>query len=287
MLMGYVAPKKSPRTAGRGTRKQPYEKRKGRGRKYKSAVNSKVEEKQVASLKEVSEITLKRLHVLGNQRFGSSPFREHFDRWLMDLKEVLAEFELNPNVKADDQFIDERTQLISNIESELERRRGEEAALEEVTKSLSISKNLIEQIKEEYAIKAGEIGRRKRSETRRLYKDIDGLRKELDSIGRMKTGFFRGISKKDRERKETLVLQELNSRQRELELVILEFTQAQERLREGYETKRKPVIEQVKDCQKKTETLESDSSLEERWFVCESLVDAVNTFLQRKTLRLP
>ena len=42
-------------------------------------------------------------------------------------------------------------------------------------------------------------------------------------IIRMKTGFFRGISKKKREQKEIEITQELNDRQSELELVMLGF----------------------------------------------------------------
>lgn len=67
---------------------------------------------------------------------------------------------------------------------------------------------------------------------------------------------------------------------------MMEFSEAKEKLREEFERKRKPVVEQVKECQKKTETVETDSSLEDRWFACEALIDAVNTFLQRKTLKL-
>jgi len=282
--MGYLPPKKSHQTSGRGSRKLPYDKRKGRGRKYRLLVNSKMEEKQVASLKEISVKTFNRLHILGNQRFGSSPFREHFDRWLVNLKDALSEFELNPNVGADDQFIEEREQIISNIESELERRRREETALEEAVRSLSNSKNHLEQVKQEYATKASQIAARKRSEIRRLYRNIDDFREELDSIVRMKAGFFRGISKKDREQKEAEAIQKLNIKQNELELAMLEFAEAKERLRDEYEIKKKPVIEQVKDCQKKTENLETDSSLEERWFACEALIDAVNTLLQRKNM---
>jgi hypothetical protein len=44
-----------------------------------------VEEKQTASEREVSEVILKRLHTLGIQKFGSSPFSDHFDRWLPTL----------------------------------------------------------------------------------------------------------------------------------------------------------------------------------------------------------
>ena len=284
--MGYLPRTKSPRASGRGSRKPPHEKGKDRGRKHRSAGNSKVEEKQVATLKEVSDKTLKRLHILGNQRFGSSPFREHFDRWLVNLTDVLSEFESNPNISMDAQFVKDRSQILANVEFELEKRRREETSLEEAVKSLSNSKNLLEQIKEEYATQSSEIGARKRREIKRLYKNIDNLREELDNVIRMKTGLFRGISKREREQKETEAIQELNNRQRELELAMLTFTEAKERLRDEYERKRKPIIEQVKDRQKKTENLETDSSLENRWFACEALIDAVNSLLQRKTLQL-
>ena len=119
-----------------------------------------------------------------------------------------------------------------------------------------------------------------------MYNNIDSLREELDNIVRIKTGLFRGISKKDREQKEIETTQELNTEQRELELAMLDFTEIQERLRDEYERKRQPVIEQIRDCQKKIEILETDGSREDRWFACEALVDSVNALLQRKTLQL-
>ena len=166
---------KSPRASGRGSIKAPYEKGKGK-KKRRAAYNSKVDEKHVASMSEVSDKTLTRLHILGNQRFGSSPFREHFERWLLNLTEVLSEFESNPNISPDDQFVTERSQILSNVDCELEQRRREENSLEETLKSLTSSKFLLGLIKQEYATKAGEIGGRKRSEIRRLYKNIEILR---------------------------------------------------------------------------------------------------------------
>ena len=44
----------------------------------------------------------------------------------------------------------------------------------------------------------------------------------------MKTGFFQGISRKDREQKEIAIADELSDMQRELELVMLDFN-AQEK----------------------------------------------------------
>jgi len=98
----------------------------------------------------------------------------------------------------------------------------------------------------------------------------------------MKTGLFHGISKKDREQKEMAIAQELNNRQTELELVMLDFNAKRKELQGEYDRKKEPVIDQIKKLHKKMQSLEMDGSLEERWFACETLIDALNTFLQRK-----
>jgi hypothetical protein len=233
--MGYRPRMKSPRASGRGNGTPRHEKAKVKGPKHRSVRSSMLEENHVAAAEEVVEKTLQRLRTLGSQRFGSSPFSEHFDRWLMNLTDVLSEFESSPNISADDQFVKERSRILSNVELELEERRREEASLDESIKSLSDSKSLLERIREEYATRAREIEGRKNSEIKRLYSNIDSLRGELDDIVRMKTGLFRGISKKDREQKETETTRGVNTGQRELELAMLDFTVVQERLRDEYE----------------------------------------------------
>jgi len=263
-----------------------YGKDKDERRKRITVGKSTREEKHVATMKEAADKTFKRIRNLGSQRFGSSPYSEHFDRWLMNLTDVLSEFESNPNISPDEQFVKERSQILSTVKIELEVTRRKEASLEEAVKSLSNSKKLLNGIKEEYATRTREIKRQKNSEIKRLNNNIDSLRKELEYIIRMKTGLFRGISKKAREQKEIETTQELNTAQKELELTMLEFNEAQEKLRDEYETKRQPVIEQIRERQKKIENLETDVSLEERWIACEALVDTVNALLQRKTIQL-
>jgi hypothetical protein len=283
--MGYQQ-RKSSRASGRGYARAPHEKAKTKGRKHRSISRSMLEENHAATAEEVMDRTLKRLRTLGSQKFASSPYSEHFSRWQTDLAYVLSEFESSPTISTDDQFAKERSQILSNVELKLEERRREETALEETARSLSDSKILLERIKEEYATRVKEIERRKHSEIKHLYSNIDSLRGELDDIVRMKTGLFRGISKKAREQKETETTQRVNTGQRELELAILDFTVAQEKLRDEYERKRQPIIKQIRDRQKKIENLETDGSLEDKWFACEALVDAVNALLQRKTLQL-
>lgn len=284
--MGYRPQVRSRRSAGRGSQKSPRDKAKAKRQRHHSRGRYLLEETPVPTREGVVEKTLGKLRILGNQKFAVSPFSQYFDDWLVNLREVLSEFESSPNINADDQFVKERSQIVSNVEFKLEERRRKEASLEESIKNLSNSKNLLERIKEEYATRAREIERRKNSEIKHLYSNIDSLRGELDDIVRMKTGLFRGISKKAREQKETETTQRVNTGQRELELAILDFTVAQEKLRDEYERKRQPIIKQIRDRQKKIENLETDGSLEDRWFACEALVDAVNALLQRKTLQL-
>lgn len=284
--MGYRQRMKSPRASGRGYGTPRHEKAKAKGPKHRSVRSSMLEENHVATAEEVVDRTLKRLRTLGSQKFASSPYSEHFSRWLMNLTDVLSEFESSPTISTDDQFVKERSQILSVVELELEERRREETALEESIRSLSNSKNLLERIEEEYATKAREIEGRKNSEIKRLRNNIDSLRGELDDIDRMKTGLFRTISKKAKAQKETETTQRLNTAQRELALAVQNFTAEQERLRDEYERKRQPVIEQIRDHQKEIEHIETDGSLEDRRLACETLVNAVNALLQRKTSSL-
>jgi hypothetical protein len=280
--MGSKPPKKSIRNSSRG-----YNPRYGRDkvRTRRPEDNAKPEEKHVATLKEVSDITLKQLHILGSQKFGSSPFSEHFDRWLTNLTDVLLEFESNPNVSPDEEFVNERSQILSVVKVELEERRRKEASIDEADQNLSSNKKLLVRINSDYASKMREIKNQKNREMKRLNKNIERIKEKLDYVIRMKTGFFRGVSKKDREQREEETTQELNDEQTKLELAMLGFTEAQERLRGDYEGKKQPVIEHVREWQKKIEVLETDGSQEDRWFACEALIDAVNAFLQRKTLK--
>jgi hypothetical protein len=66
---------------------------------------------------------------------------------------------------------------------------------------------------------------------------------------------------------------------------MLDFGAQKKQLQDTFEEKRQPVLEQVKAFQKKIGDLESDGSLEERWFACEALIDSVNSFLQRKAAK--
>jgi hypothetical protein len=284
--MAYQPRIRSPRRSGQGYRTLRHEKAKAKRQKHRSIRNSTLQENHVATAEEVVDGTLKRLVNLGSQIFASSPYSEHFNRWIRNLKDVLSEFESNPTISSDDQFIKERSEILSNVELNLEERRRKEASLEESIQNLSDNKILLEQIEKEYVTTGREIQRRKNNEIKRLYGIIDNLRGELDTIVKMKTGIFRGMSKKIKAQKETEASQRLNTAQKELELTLLNFTAERERLRDEHEKRKQPIVENIRHQQKHIENLEVDASLEDRKTACDALVNAINALFQRKTQKL-
>ncbi len=160
--------------------------------------------------------------------------------------------------------------------------RHKEATVEQEIKNLSYCKSLLKHINIEYATAVNKVAGKRNSEIKRLNREIERLKQEQDQVIRLKTGFFHGISKKKREQKELAVAQELSDKQTELEVVVLNFKAEQKKLQEQYDHKKEPVLEETKRFQKSIRSMETDGSLEERWFACEALIDAVNGFLQRK-----
>jgi hypothetical protein len=282
-VMGYQPHAKSPRRPNHEYKKPLREKGKDRKRIQRRVAKQRLEEKPTATEKEISEGTLKRLHTLGNQKFGSSPFSQHYDRWLTDVTIILSEFESYPNIIVDDQYVRESSQTLSIIKQQLEDRRLKEDSLEREIRNLSDSTKSLEQINTEYVTTTRAIKTLKNREVKKLCRMVETLEKEQKKVIQMKTGFFRGISRKDREQKEIETEQQLDTKQRELELVELDFNARQKKLREEYERKREPVLEKIKKSKKLFQYLETDGSLEERWFACEALVDSVITFMERKS----
>jgi len=258
-------------------------KAKEKGQKRESGRSYVLEEDHVQTSEEVVDRTLKRLRNLGNQVFALSPFSEHFGRWLVDLRVVLSEFESSPILSVDDQFLNERSQILSNVELELEKRRSEEASCDEAIKSLSANRILVEKIEEECTSKTRSVERKKEVEVKRLSSNVAGVREELDRIARMKTGIFRGLSKKAKAKKETEATERLSLAQEELASAEQNFAAEQEKLRDEYEKRKQPIIEQIRVEEKEVENQDVDGSLEIRQATCEALVNAVNALAERKS----
>jgi hypothetical protein len=178
--------------------------------------------------------------------------------------------------------VKERSQILSNVELELEEIRHKEASREEGIKGLSDKRVLLERIEEEHTAETREFEGRKDSEIKRLSSNVDGLREEVDRIARMKTGIFRVISKKAKAQKEAEATQRLNSAQVELASAVQNFATEQDNIRNEHERRKQAVIGQIKEYQKEIEYQEIDDSLEARRASCEALINAVNALVQRQ-----
>jgi len=279
--MGYHRQVKSSKRS-RGSQRAKHEKKKAIGKKRRSSGKYSLEENHVPTSEEVVEKTLSRLRNLGKQIFAVSPFRVYFNDWLLSLKGVLITFESSPNVNIDKQFVKERSHIIANVERALEERRLKEVTLSEAIKNLSDNRTLLERIEKDYATRAREIEKRKNVKVKRLRHNIEGFRKELDDLAKVKAGLFRAVSKKAKAQKETEAIQRLNAAQSELELAVQNSAAEQQSLGKDYEKRKQLVSGQRGNLQKEVANSEVDDSLGARRVACEALANAVNELLQRK-----
>lgn len=242
--MGYRPQIRSSRS-GQGHQKSQRKKAKRKAPKHQIGGKYAPAEKQVITAQEVAEKTLRRLGGLGNQKFALSPFSEYFDNWVVNLTEVMSEFESNQAINVVDDFVKERSRILTNVARELAARRSEEATLREVTRSLADNNHLLVEIDAEYAKASRELAFRRNSEIQLLTRKVHDLEEELDRVGQMKTSIFRPFSKKAKAQREAEATRKLNSAKSELESVVHNFSVEQEKLHDEYEKRKQDVIEKV------------------------------------------
>lgn len=284
--MSYRPQTSSRRNTGRGRGKVRHKKAKRKGQKHRSGGKYLLEESEAPTFKEVVEKTLVRLRNLGDQIFAFSPFSQYFDDWLLSLKSVLSEFESNPAINMDDEFVKKSSQVIADVEIKLAERRREEAVLEKATRRLADQNHLLVQIDTEYASATHKLASKRNSEIQRLTRRVHDFEEELEEASRMKASIFSPFSKKAKAQREAEATRKLNSAKSELESVVHSFTIEQEKLHDEYEKRKQVVIEKVRSLEKEVENVETDYSLEVRRAACEALINTVKALLQRKTLKL-
>lgn len=272
----------SRRSAARKYQKSPHEKAKVKTQKHR-ADGKYHEESPLPSAQGVVEKTLGSLSKLGSQTFALSPFSQYFDDWLVNLREVLSEFESNPAINVDDEYVKARLQIFTDAERELATTRLKESALESTAKALSEKNHRLVELDAEYASKTRINGLKRNNGVERLTRNVHNLEEELARIGQLKTSLF-GLTKKGKAKKEAEATQKLQSAKNELELAVQNFTVEQEKLHDEYEKTKQAVIEQVQSLEKEIESLETDASLAIRQAASKALVNAVNTLFHRKML---
>jgi hypothetical protein len=285
-LMGFQPRARTPRDFGRRPgRSKPQIKpgKRGTGGGYR------LEEEHTVTATEIADRTLNSLSRLGNQRFAVAPFHEHYDRWLLSVRNVLSEFEASPAVTVDDHFKDECSRALADIELALKDRQAREVsndeAIRRVNRSILDAKSLLAQTEREYAVKMNEVAAKREHAIKPVATNLQRIRQELNRVVRMRAGFLRGISKKAKAQKTSEATQKLDHTKRELATIEQSFAIEQKKLRDEHQRRKRQILQQIANYQKEIENLEGgiqiDDALDTRRAACDALINAVNAFSHR------
>ena len=288
-LMSFKPRARTPRDLGKRPAKS---KQKAKLEKHRDVGTRGLPLEATLNAREVVDRTVNRLHHLGGQRFAVPPFHEHLDRWLLNLRDVIAYFESSGAFNVDDQFRKESSEAVSQIERELDEHRLMETThaekVRKINQDLLKMRSLLAQTEREKADKIKEMIRQEESAVKPVAGRMDRLRTELNQISLIRAGFFRSISKKAKAKRQEEAAQKLESTRKQLKQVERSFAVEEKRLNADHENKRTQLLKQIDEYARKLEILEAESDMDDaveiRQAACESLVKAVNMFLERNPL---
>jgi hypothetical protein len=272
----------SRRSAARQYSKSAHEKK--AKEKRRSGGKYLLEETPEFSAKEVVEKTLGGLSKLGNQVFALSPFSQYFDDWLVNLRQTISEFESNPIIEVDEQFVKERSQIFLDVEGALAEKRLQESNVTGEAKELADANHLLVETDKDYAEKTRELSFKRNAEVQRLTHKIHELEDDVASQQEIKISFFKPMARKKAAEKLAQTQQNLKSTKNELEVALQSFTAEQEKLHDSYGKKKQEITEKVESLHKELEKLETDTSIDARQAACNALANAVNALFQRTPL---
>jgi hypothetical protein len=270
-------------TGRKGTGRQPSKttrEKKSKEKKQKTAKYLQEETPEV-SAKQLAERTLGGINRLGNQIFALSPFSQYFDDWLVNLGQVVSEFESNPTISIDEQFQKTRSQVFSDVEAALAEDRLAESNLTEEARALEENNHKIADADKEYAEKTRDLSNRRNTELQRLSTTVRELEDDLASQQDVKIGFFKFKEKRGAAEKLVQTTQKLKATKNELEISVENFKVEQEKLHDNYEKRKQELNETSDRLHKQLEKLETDTSTEARQTACNTLAQAIDSLMQR------
>jgi chromosome segregation ATPase len=255
-----------------------------RAKEKKKRLNAKYfEETPQFSSKQITDKTLVALKRLGNQVFALSPFSQYFDDWIVNLGQVVTEFETNPAIKADEQFQRDRTQIFKEVEDALAENELAESSLTSESKALTDNNNKIVDADKEYSRKTRELSNKRNSELQRLNGKIRELEDDIALQQQTKFSFFKFGDKKRAAEKLAQTSQNLTATKNELETATQDFKAEQDKIHDNY-NKLKQELNEVSDrLHTQLERLETDTSILARQTACNALAQAVNNLSTRSS----
>lgn len=268
------------RSAGKQFSKSAHDK-KTKEKKQRSGAKYLQEETPKVSAQEVAERTLNGLGKLGNQIFALSPFSQYFDDWLVNLRQIISEFESNPAITTDEQFVKERVQIFLDVEGALAEKRLQESNLTAEAKALADNNHLIVEADKEYAEQTRERSIKRNAEVQRLSSKIRELEDQLATQQEVKIRFYKINAKRKAAEQLAQTTQNLKATKNELEVTLQTFTAEQEKLHDSYEKRKQELSENSDRLHRELEKLETDTSTTARQTACNALANAINELIKR------
>jgi hypothetical protein len=273
-------PQKSPKGQGKLSKTEHDKKAKAKKQRQNDAKHL-AEEAPQASPKEVADRALAGVNRLGSQVFALSPFSQYFDDWLVNLRQTVSEFESNPAIKADEQFIAERTQIFSDVQAALAENRLAEATITEEAKALQENNHKIADADKEYAEQTREMNNKRNGEIQKLSNNIKMLEDDLAAQQQVKLGFFKFKEKRLSAERLEQTQKELTAAKNALEVRLETFKVEQDKLHDNYQLQKQQLSQESDRLHKELEKLETDTSTEARQKACTALAQSINTQITR------
>jgi hypothetical protein len=270
----------SRKSPGRQLSKSAHDK-KAKEKKQRQSGKYLAEETPEVSAQEITEKTLASLGRLGNQVFALSPFSQYFDDWIVTLRQIVSEFETNPTVTVDDQFVRERTQIFLDVEATLAESKVAESNLTEEAKALADTNHRIVEVDKEYAEKTRELSFKRNADVQRLTHRTLELEADIAEQEEITISFYKFGARKKAAEKLAQTRQALKNNKNELEVTLQNFTAEQEKLHDSYEKKKQELNETSDRLHTELEKLETDTSTIGRQVACNALTCAINALRQR------
>jgi hypothetical protein len=270
----------SRRSSGKQLSKSAHDK-KAKEKKQKSVAKYLQEESPEVTAQEVEQRTLNGLSKLGNQIFALSQFSQYFDDWLVNVRQVISEFESNPAIVVDEQFVKERTKIFLDIEAALTENRLQESNLTDEAKALADNNHQIVEADKRYAEETRERSNKRNTDVQRLSTKIRELEDKLTREQEVKLSFYQIGAKRKAAEQLSQTKQGLKVAKNELEVMLETFTTEQEKLHDNYEKRKQDLNENSDRLHKELEKLETDTSTTARQTACNALTCTINTLMKR------
>jgi len=270
----------SRRGSGKQQSKSAHDK-KAKEKKQKSGAKYLQEESPEVTAQEIAERTLNGLSKLGNQIFALSPFSQYFDDWLVNVRQVVSEFESNPAIAVDELFVKERTQIFLDVEAALTENRLQESNLTDEAKALADNNHQIVEADKQYAEETRERSNKRNAEVQRLSTKIRELEDQLVSEQEVKFSFYQIGAKRKAAEQLAQTTHNLKTTKNELEVTLQTFTTEQEKLHDNYEKRKQQLNENSDRLHKELEKLETDTSTSARQTAGNALTCTINAQLKR------